>query len=254
MSRTALRKEMEKDVQGYRKLHLAVFNHDMITLNQIVNSMTVPLDVKTVPQGLTPLMIASQLGYWKICQYLLLKGADPEMRDNQGKTALIWAVYYDHFTTALVIQSFLKNSVSVISILPRKKTDGSIKRLSRDQLKKVPLRNTTGIYAHDHSRQSAFTYAILNLNVKLVNFFVFRGAEMGVDSNIFQYPKLRSMMDAFQTFYLTVKDQRIQYGKTPLFTLQSFAYFFFDEKNDEKDFSVQIYQKIFSNFMLKYNY
>lgn len=193
-----------------------------------------------------------------MCEFLLLNGADPEVRDNQGMNAFIWAVISGHFTTALVIRSFFKTHKSAIDFFPRKKDDGSLKKITLDQLSKLPLRHTTGIHAFDHSRKSALKYVIdlkpsdvkFRFAQKMVNMLVFFGAELGTDVldvyKIHKYPVLR---DAFADFAVTVKKQRVQYAKTPLFTLQSFAYFF---PNLDNEMASGILNRTFLNFMVKY--
>lgn len=49
---------------------------------------------------MTPLMTAASLGNKKIVELLLDHGADMNLRDNLGYTALHWAAYYNHGAVA----------------------------------------------------------------------------------------------------------------------------------------------------------
>eukprot|EP01046_Picozoa_sp_COSAG06_P054545 COSAG06_NODE_9749_length_1827_cov_59.484375_2_plen_134_part_00 len=48
------------------------------------------LDTRSNSQG-TPLMLAAYPGYPKVCAMLLALGADPSLKDKEGKTALDYA-------------------------------------------------------------------------------------------------------------------------------------------------------------------
>ena len=52
------------------------------------------------PEGLTPLMLASLCGHWRIATLLLQCGADPCTTDKRGRSALIWAAISGRTATA----------------------------------------------------------------------------------------------------------------------------------------------------------
>lgn len=59
---------------------------------------------------MTPLMTAASLGNKKIVELLLDHGADMDLRDNLGYTALHWAAYYNH---SAVAEALVKRGASL---------------------------------------------------------------------------------------------------------------------------------------------
>ncbi|KAL9616879.1 MAG: hypothetical protein Q9160_008301 [Pyrenula sp. 1 TL-2023] len=57
-------------------------------------------DWKIAPEGLTTLMVASMLGIESLVKFELREGAQLESRDSDGFSALSWAVWFDHASTA----------------------------------------------------------------------------------------------------------------------------------------------------------
>nr|CAD7573407.1 unnamed protein product [Timema californicum] len=75
-------------------LHTATLTSSPSILNELLkkkNVRNILLDSKN-PIGLTPLMVASSRGSLRCVQILLGLGADPNVPDNNGDTALVWAL------------------------------------------------------------------------------------------------------------------------------------------------------------------
>ncbi len=77
--------------QQFHQLADAVIEKDTIKINQLLQS---GVDINTQHQtsGTTVLMIASSYYYYDgIVKYLISKGANVNLKDKEGKTALLWA-------------------------------------------------------------------------------------------------------------------------------------------------------------------
>lgn len=59
------------------------------------------------PNGLTPLMVATQKGHIRIVKLLLEAGANPKLTDNRGYTAQAHALWYGHPEIAALIDQYM---------------------------------------------------------------------------------------------------------------------------------------------------
>ena len=77
--------------QQFNELADAVIEKDTAKINHLLKS-GIDINIQHKPTGTTVLMIASSYYYYDgIVEYLISKGAKLNLKDNEGKTALIWA-------------------------------------------------------------------------------------------------------------------------------------------------------------------
>ncbi len=77
--------------QQFNQLADAVIEKDTVKINQLLQS-GVDINSQYKNTGTSALMIASSYYYYDgIVQYLIEKGANVNLQDNEGKTALLWA-------------------------------------------------------------------------------------------------------------------------------------------------------------------
>jgi ankyrin repeat protein len=77
--------------QQFNQLANAVIEKDTIKINQLLLS-GVDINTQDKTSGTTVLMIASSYYYYdNIVEYLISNGADVNIKDSEGKTALLWA-------------------------------------------------------------------------------------------------------------------------------------------------------------------
>ena len=85
-----VKKEVEKGASINKK-------YENVLLDEILNNTT-------------PLMVAANQGNKEIVEYLLGKGADPNIVRKDGKTAYNFAMKEDHTATAEVLKNYKNNS------------------------------------------------------------------------------------------------------------------------------------------------
>jgi ankyrin repeat protein len=77
--------------QQFDALAKAVINKDSIKIDQLLQS-GIDINTQHPTSGTTVLMIASSYYYYDdMVEYLISKGADVNLKDSEGKTALLWA-------------------------------------------------------------------------------------------------------------------------------------------------------------------
>ncbi len=79
-----------KKLFGYGLAHLSALSNNLNMMERVLSIQTDALNLKTT-QGKTPLMVAAGNCRSKMVDYLLHKGADPDVRSEGGDTALIHA-------------------------------------------------------------------------------------------------------------------------------------------------------------------
>lgn len=83
-------------------LAIAISKGELQTVQQIIESGT---KVNKKINGLTPLMYAARYNKVEIIKYLLQMGADPNIRDSQGFTALKYAELSNAYDAITVLKS-----------------------------------------------------------------------------------------------------------------------------------------------------
>ncbi|KAI9658530.1 MAG: hypothetical protein M1831_003968 [Alyxoria varia] len=99
---------------GFTRLHTAVLNlNGDYTFGEVIESMPrSSIDVKD-RMGSTPLMWAVSRGYLDRARRLLMKGADPDARDLEGGSALLYALRFRDFQ---IVKLLLQSGANYTSI------------------------------------------------------------------------------------------------------------------------------------------
>ncbi len=91
-----------KDMNGNTALMWAVSSDDFPKTVKLLLKNNSQIDEKNI-EGLTPLMRASKRGLIKSVKVLLGNGANPNLLDNQGKSAFAWAIDGEHTEIAHIL-------------------------------------------------------------------------------------------------------------------------------------------------------
>lgn len=91
-------------------LVVAISKGEIATVKQIIESGT---KVNKKLNGLTPLMYAARYNKVEIIQYLLQKGADRDIKDSQGFTALKYAELSNAYEAIAVLKSSVNEQVKI---------------------------------------------------------------------------------------------------------------------------------------------
>ena len=78
--------------QGPRPIHWAARNGHVAVVDILLSAGACPVDA-TDHKGLTPLMMACMFGRSLMAAYLLGRGAEPNLTDMNGDSALHWSAY-----------------------------------------------------------------------------------------------------------------------------------------------------------------
>jgi ankyrin repeat protein len=95
-------------------LVVAISKGEIETVKQFIENGT---KVNKKLNGLTPLMYAARYNKVEIIQYLLQKGADRDIKDSQGFTALNYAELSNAYEAIAVLKSSLGNEQVKISLI-----------------------------------------------------------------------------------------------------------------------------------------
>jgi ankyrin repeat protein len=95
-------------------LVVAISKGETETVKQFIENGT---KVNKKLNGLTPLMYAARYNKVQIIEYLLLKGADRDIKDNQGFTALNYAELSNAYEAIAVLKSSSINNQVKISLI-----------------------------------------------------------------------------------------------------------------------------------------
>ncbi|KAL0486641.1 tankyrase [Acrasis kona] len=94
----------KKECGGQTPLHVAVNKGYKKVCETLLNHLADP-NVQDA-QGFTPLHIAARKGLTEIAKLIISKGANVDIKDNQGKTAAYWAKEYRHDDITSILPAF----------------------------------------------------------------------------------------------------------------------------------------------------
>jgi ankyrin repeat protein len=162
----------------------AVIKKDTVKIEQLLHSR-VDINTQDPASGTTVLMIASSYYYYDdIVKYLISKGADVNIKDSEGKTALLWSASNSLENATILISNGAKvNEAAVDGMTP------FIQATLGFSSGKVPIemcellrKNGANIHA-ELKRQSALRwtalhYAAANGDAELVKYLIKHGANV----------------------------------------------------------------------------
>lgn len=129
-------------------------------------------------RGITPLMLAAELGYEDILVRLLFSEADINIIDNDGKTALFYAVKYNHYN---IVRKLIDNGAD-ITIRCIKNKDVMILSAEAGNIRmvKILLEHGADVNAKLSNNRTILSIATHNNNIDLVRLLVSQGATVNI--------------------------------------------------------------------------
>lgn len=106
------------DSSGYAAMHYACRNNNMESVKMLLENGA-DINQTTRSGGASPLHRAAYMGHSVLAKYLLSKGADPGLQDNDGKTPLHKAAERGHIE---VYQLLNKTDVSLSQVTDKRGT------------------------------------------------------------------------------------------------------------------------------------
>jgi uncharacterized protein len=170
--------------QDFNRLADAVVEKDTVKIEKLLQS-GVDINTQHPTTGTTVLMIASSYFYYDhIVKFLISKGADVNLKDSEGKTALLWASSNSLQNAAILISNGAKVNIAA--------NDGMTPFLQATlgvSSGKVPIEMCELLRKHganinaELKRQSALKwtalhYAVTNGDTELVKYLIKHGANV----------------------------------------------------------------------------
>ena len=170
--------------QQFNQLADAVINKDTVKINQLLQS-GVDINTQHPTSGTTVLMIASSYYYYdEMVEYLIRKGADVNLRDNEGKTALLWAASNSLPNAKILVEhgakvniaandgmtSFLQATLGVSS--------GKVPIDLCELLRKNGANVNSELTRKNAKGWTALHYAVVNNDANLVKYLIKHGAKV----------------------------------------------------------------------------
>jgi len=169
-----------KDYSAYMALQFAIFDKNTKYVKLLVDG---GVDVNTIPddESFTPLMKASQKGYFDIVKILVSAGADVNVKDKYGQTALIltasWPTGFDRLDIVkLLIEAGadvnIKNNYGYTALM-RESSDYANMHIIRYLVK-----SGADIHAKANDNETALMIAAENGQLAVVSFLISKGADI----------------------------------------------------------------------------
>jgi uncharacterized protein len=170
--------------QQFNQLADAVVKKDTTKIEQLLQ-LGVDINSQHPTSGTTVLMIASSYYYYDhIVEYLISKGADVNIKDSEGKTALLWASSNSIENAKILISNGAKvNEAAVDGMTPfLQATLGVSSGKVPIEMCELLRKNGANIHA-ELKRQSALKwtalhYASANGDAELVKYLIKHGANV----------------------------------------------------------------------------
>ena len=170
--------------QQFNQLADAVINKDTVKINQLLQS-GVDINTQHPTSGTTVLMIASSYYYYdEMVAYLIRKGADVNLRDNEGKTALLWAASNSLPNAKILVEHGAKVNIAANDgMTPFLQatlgvSSGKVPIELCELLRKNGADVNAALTRNNASGWTALHYAVVNNNANLVKFLIKHGANV----------------------------------------------------------------------------
>ncbi|OUM59850.1 hypothetical protein PIROE2DRAFT_30584, partial [Piromyces sp. E2] len=143
----------------------------------------------------TPLIIAAKYGYFDLVRILLLRQADPNVQDDQGNTALYYAV--DIQNKGIINVLVLDRNHSLLNQTNNKKENALIiaTKLHCDKVVRVFLEYHANINQQDIHGNTALHYAVQMNILDIINDLTYSQANITIKNNEGHSILLRSCME-----------------------------------------------------------
>jgi ankyrin repeat protein len=170
--------------QQFNQLADAVIEKDTVKINQLLQS-GVNINTQHKSTGTTVLMIASSYYYYDgMVQYLIDKGANVNLQDNEGKTALLWAASNSLPNAEILVANRADVNITAIDGMTAflqatlGVSSGKVTLEMCDLLRKKGADVNASLTKNSAKGWNALHYAVINGDVELVNYLIKYGANV----------------------------------------------------------------------------
>lgn len=168
----------------FNQLADAVIEKDTIKINQMLQS-GVDINSQHPTSGTTFLMIASSYYYYDdIVEFLIRKGADINLKDNEGKTALLWAASNSLPNAKILVENGAKANIAANDgMTPFLQatlgvSSGKVPIGLCELLRKNGANVNAALTRKNASGWTALHYAVVNNDANLVKYLIKHGAKV----------------------------------------------------------------------------
>jgi len=170
--------------QQFHQLADAVIEKDTIKIEQLLQS-GVDINAQHPTSGTTVIMIASSYYYYDdMVEFLIGEGADVNLKDSEGKTALLWASSNSLENANILISNGAKvNEAANDGMTPFLQatlgvSSGKVSIEMCDLLRKNGAKVNAELTRKSALGWTALHYAVTNGNVELVKYLIKHGANV----------------------------------------------------------------------------
>lgn len=170
--------------QQFNQLADAVIEKDTVKIAQFLQ-YGVDINTQHKTTGTTVLMIASSYYYYDdMLQYLIEKGANVNLQDNEGKTALLWAASNSFPNAKILVANGAKvNEAADDGMTPFLQasfgvSSGKVPIEMLDLLRKNGANINATLTKKSIQGWTALHYAVVNGDVELVSYLMEHGANV----------------------------------------------------------------------------